>query len=1236
MTFIPAGRSWLIRLISVLLAISSSFALSQSGPQTTSLSHSATASAINDKNHNNNEKKLPNNFLRWRKTTSEENRGSTTTNKNNNKTISNDFNNNSGTFLTFDSLGLQLGPISVKSENKNDDGMLLYEKEMELVRYALEAHLNETFRLLFDAVSSNDFVGGHFGFTKVDNVRFVQVVQVADDNKRRALRHVNNMMDDAVVPNVRTRQHDNTRKLQPSSSSSIILSFSGRAFYLYGLGGMLMSIMPRPGELNTLVTNGVEKNKATSDVDNDNVVGGMLASRIRELASSSSSSGGDFGNVEIFENVEIAMVIDLPTPSPTAPAPSMKPSESFTPFPTDEPGVVNPPLVTPNFEPVVLTDASTDVSTAPSPGVSEPMTFSPVGLSLPGVVADTPQTTTTATAVPTLNPAVSSNDSQEGDAGTTEANSVDTGVTDSTDDAEVAINDESGNIKEDEKGSFTGDLNKVGEGGAIRPNTIAGATNAAQSTIGSKNAANDDEGDKRNTIIIFMAVGGSLVALSLSVVVVFFVQKRRRRRGESSKNGDDDDEQHSGGGISSKGVPMSKLTDDDDNYDDVYGDMYNGMGETTSQDASKDRSSGEADREASQEMATIGYLERSTSPNAGIIGTVASSGGALQIIAPSPQASCDLELRENADHAYNKMMANALGSSSGGMSNNANNAPSPQDDDSVIPQIEPKEQATFYDQCCGTAISNGDSEVANNAKDLPLSSQDSLDKNYPSAYSFKRTCRINNAVADEKEQSLANQESLVSSRDRSNNSNRSQNIADLDILMNDQNMADFDVLINNMSSISATTASEDIVYDDIEEATRLANDVTALDGVMARDGNTDFAGDVFGGTHTSTYENNIQTLNFIRENLAERSSSQAEEPTSYRDGNLNSNSFASHEILKNINEAVARKRSTESSKESASMEIEQVVEFASYSNDVADDAMGIPTGFLEERKSPISIDPEENNMSHGILWSISEAVRSTPVSILRTDSYVPVEESNRSNVVSWTSTIPTARDAGLPSSYVDPPGDITSLIPDESESDIFAGLRTVTPDDFSRLKTRSVVSDDRLSSYAAAHTGCTNTFADQTKENFTKSSLMCKQGRNDDDVAGAQTSSSGVSKAKWNSLSSKLSSPCLRDPESAVVSDNENDGDDEHDQNVYRPWKGKWDNDPFANRYIKGSRTRTVSPISSPSAFDSVDSSNYDPDSDWDVDDTEVDFSGSVEESFVASPTNKGNNPQRISDVFNL
>jgi len=326
----------------------------------------------------------------------------------------------------------------------------------------------------------------------------------------------------------------------------------------------------------------------------------------------------------------------------------------------------------------------------------------------------------------------------------------------------------------------------------------------------------------------------------------------------------------------------------------------------------------------------------------------------------------------------------------------------------------------------------------------------------------------------------------------------------------------------------------------------------------------------------------------------------------------------------------------ESSKGSASLEMEQVVDFASYSNDVADDAMGIPTGFLKERKSPISIDPEENNMSHGILRSISEAARNTPVSILKTDSYVPVEESNRSNLVPPTSTISTARDAGLPPSSVDPPGHVTSLKPDDSESDVFAGLRTVTPDDFSRLNTRSVVADDVLSSYAAAHTGCTNTFANQTKENFTKSSLMCKQGRNDDDVAGAQTASSGISKTKWNSLSSKLPSPCLRDPGSAVVSDNEDDGDDEHEQNVSRPWKGKWDSDPFANRYIKSSRMRAVSPISSPTAFESVDSSNYDPDSDWDVDDTEVDFSGSVEESFVASPTNKGNNPQRISDVFNL
>ena len=54
---------------------------------------------------------------------------------------------------------------------------------------------------------------------------------------------------------------------------------------------------------------------------------------------------------------------------------------------------------------------------------------------------------------------------------------------------------------------------------------------------------------------------------------------------------------------------------------------------------------------------------------------------------------------------------------------------------------------------------------------------------------------------------------------------------------------------------------------------------------------------------------------------------------------------------------------------------------------------------------------------------------------------------------------------------------------------------------------------------------------------------------------------------------------------------------------------------------------RMVSPIMSSVMTDNTDSSNFDPDSDWEVDDTSVDF-GLTEEPFVPSPPSKG--PQRI------
>jgi len=417
-----------------------------------------------------------------------------------------------------------------------------------------------------------------------------------------------------------------------------------------------------------------------------------------------------------------------------------------------------------------------------------------------------------------------------------------------------------------------------------------------------------------------------------------------------------------------------------------------------------------------------------------------------------------------------------------------------------------------------------------------------------------------------------------------------------------QYIGDLDVLVD----IGNTSCdSDEIMYDDIEEAMTFANDVSPSENNVFHD-HIDFVGDVFDDTDGEGSVNDIQA----------------------RD------SFASHDILNDINEAAERKRSSESKEKYR--ESQPPMDFASFLSNVVvsndNNNNNIPTeqnhvDLLEERNATIPDEPEED-ISHAILDAISEAARSTRS--LKKDNYFPVADptSNRSYVVSSSSSISTL-------SPVDPPGDIT-LTSNNDTTDNFAELRTVETDVFSGLHTASVVEDDRLSDYAAAHAGCGNKFLQQTKEILPKRSLVCKQGRSNGDLAGGgQASPSEALKKKWNLLSSTISPQCSsgqRNPDTTLVSDSEEDDDNDVDeQNVSRPWKAKWDDDPFANNgnAANGTRMRMVSPRVSPATFDSMDGSNYDPDSDWDVDDTEVEF-GSLEEAFDASPTEKGKAPLRI------
>ena len=65
---------------------------------------------------------------------------------------------------------------------------------------------------------------------------------------------------------------------------------------------------------------------------------------------------------------------------------------------------------------------------------------------------------------------------------------------------------------------------------------------------------------------------------------------------------------------------------------------------------------------------------------------------------------------------------------------------------------------------------------------------------------------------------------------------------------------------------------------------------------------------------------------------------------------------------------------------------------------------------------------------------------------------------------------------------------------------------------------------------------------------------------------------------------------------------------------------GKWNDDRHANAANNRSPTsRAILP------WCSSDGSNYDPDSDWDVDDTEVEYDSHIEDVFEARPQLKNN-----------
>ena len=222
---------------------------------------------------------------------------------------------------------------------------------------------------------------------------------------------------------------------------------------------------------------------------------------------------------------------------------------------------------------------------------------------------------------------------------------------------------------------------------------------------------------------------------------------------------------------------------------------------------------------------------------------------------------------------------------------------------------------------------------------------------------------------------------------------------------------------------------------------------------------------------------------------------------------------------------------------------------------------------------------EDENDSRGILLAIGDVVRRTQSS--NEDTSPPRSDPPGDELFVSSS-----------SKKDDPPGDDIFVSKDDDdvtiETDVFSGLRNIRDD------------DGTSSTYGAAPMGCGNNLIQQTKEFF-----MCKQVR----LRGQQQQQASLSMknkgSEYNPSSADSYNPKPYDSSSTppIVSDDEYDSeiDESSSAIVHRPWKDRWNMDPYANQ-TSGQRLVICS------TPESLGGSNYDPDSDWDVSDAEVDF----------------------------
>ena len=526
---------------------------------------------------------------------------------------------------------------------------------------------------------------------------------------------------------------------------------------------------------------------------------------------------------------------------------------------------------------------------------------------------------------------------------------------------------------------------------------------------------------------------------------------------------------------------MTQLTDNDD-VDDYYNDAYNGLYGAGA--------GGSGTRASTPSSTTRRQSNRKVDVDRRKCGQDLAEGGgddnqaALQTVAlePVPTTSDLTEAndtsQDDVDREFDNMISTAMaiddGSSapvarSGDNGNSGGNIGEIQsfsgEGSSLEPVVDPT--ATVY---FDNALDDGRDIVNDDEmKGLPIGSQDSLNRLYP---------------IEEEDQNA-------------------KGLGSLDVL------ADLG------------KGAEDIVYDDIDEAMRLANNARGV----ANDTNA-----VNSLADSSPGENLLDREMMIRES---RSSSPSD-----ADGMATDN--RGHDILNDISKAVEHKRMLD---------------------------------FLErDRKSPVVAEPafatNEIKEDHG-----------NNVTTTRGENHIDLLEE----LEEWDPTKSSQSD-------VDEEGGPSDEDDDSITNEILGQISKVASSVRSPYETSTTPSPVlRADSYVPIMGGTTTT------------------------------------NNQRNVISPHPSSPPLDPPAS-------DDGD--NDYTISRPWKEKWA-DPYANNK-DGAKNRSSPRVVSPITFQAFESdgSNYDPDSDWDVDDVEeVQDFGCPEEAFEDSTMAKkarGCGPMRI------